>query len=145
MTASTEIWMNLTPPHPGPVSLGISANSMLSVPIAGELSLSTIAGIGLVVVAAAWIAMILQADDVERGTDRFFAAMVGILVTLGAIGDVLIANLADLVGSAPGVVSSIIAGGLGYLALDGTVEISAGIFALIVAAVVVSAIAISNA
>lgn len=101
--------------------------------------------IGLALLLVAWLIAIVSAGDVDEGTERVFSVLAGILLGLGSIAVVIIGELTAFVAEAPGMVSTAVAGVLGYLSLSGAISIAPQVFATAVAIAAVVAIAIREA
>lgn len=100
-------------------------------------------GLGLLLVA--WLIAIVSAGDVEEGTEQVFSVLSGILLGLAAILVVIIGELTTLIAEAPGMVSAVFAGALGYLSLSGAIDVAAPLFATLVSIGIIVAIAIREA
>lgn len=88
-----------------------------------------------------WLIAILVEGDVDEGTERVFSVLSGILLGLASILVIVIGELTALVAEAPGVVATFVAGTVGYLSLSGVVDVAPQVFAFIVAATLIGAIA----
>jgi hypothetical protein len=107
------------------------------------LVVGALVGVGLLLVA--WFIAIVAAGDVEEGTEDVFSVMSGILLGLASIGVILIGGLAGLVAEAPGIVTTAIAGVVGYASIAGIVDLAAPVFVLLVVGSIVGAIALREA
>ena len=103
-------------------------------------------GLGaFVVVSGLWLLSFAWSRDIEDATEMTLDVGVSLAVGFGTVSLVIISNLSELVAEAPGIVSTIGAGALGYLSLSGLVDIGPGVFVFVVISGLVGAVALREA
>lgn len=132
MISTTLTTANRLPPHAG-----------------GILTLTgdTIADTGIIVgsgLLGLWLLLILREQDAEAGTDRWLSLVGGVVIGVLSIGFVVLDSAATVIAEAPGFVATGIASLVGYLSLEGAIELTGGELVGIVAVAVLVTLAIRS-
>lgn len=103
------------------------------------------AAVAIVVAVSAWLISVMSAGSAADGTQNYLRTLSGIMMSTAAVAVVILSELTAVFAEAPGFVSAILTGALGYLSLEGWLDLGPQLFVLIVLVIIVVAIAIREA
>lgn len=108
-------------------------------------TIQQVAGVVLISTIGLWIVMIMSEGAADDGTERFFNIVLGAVLGLASVGVVMLDQVTTVIGEIPGVAAALFAAGIGYLSIEGLVDMAGPLFVLVVLTAIVVAIGIREA
>lgn len=92
-----------------------------------------------------WFGSFIWDRDAGDATERTFSIVLWFVLGASTVLVVLLDNVTSLIGEAPGMVSALVVGALGYVSLSGLVDVGPQLFALLVTATIIGTLAVREA